>query len=215
MAKNPLLVRSKVGRAAPPTQDLPDESFAYGKPTKSNDGGVKAVFENWERIETAPTTRRSIKEFKPCQDFVATNKAALRHGCRTAKEFRDYQLAHAIMKKADVANGEIESHEDFHTRVTQMCHGIHTPVSSEMDDCLTFKFARDAKARAMAKRELEATSAKRAIRASKKTTLARGMRATRASRGHTYVAYTPPKESDTFKMKKFTSIDRYAIDDKW
>ena len=214
MAKNPLLVRNKIGHAAPSTQDLPGPDFRYGKRSKS-EAGVKEMFENWAKLEQAPVTTRRKSEFVPTQDFIATNRAALRHGCRTAKEFRDYQINHAIMKKAEISDANLESKEAFHRRVTGMVHGISTPVSSEMKDCLTWKFGREAKERALARREYELKSTKHQIRQSKKTTLARASRATRASRGHTYVAYKQPKESDTFKIKKYAEIDHYAIDDKW
>ena len=215
MMKNPLLVRNKVGHAAPSTHDLPGEDYRYGIRSKKG-AGVKEMFANWEKIEQAPvTTRRKAGDFTPTQDFIATNRAAIRHGCKTAKEFREYQQNHAIMKKAEVTDPGSESKESFHKRVTEMTHGISTPVSSEMKDCLTWKFGRDAKARALARREYELTSTKHQIKQSKRTTLARASRATRASRGHTYVAYKQPKESDTFKIKRFANIDHYAIDDKW
>ena len=215
MLKNPLLVRNKIGHAAPSTHDLPGEDYRYGKTYKKG-LGVKENFENYARIETAPvSTRRRGTDFTPTQDFIATNRAAIRHGCRTAKEFRDYQQSHPIMKKAEVSDAGIESKEAFHKRVTNMVHGISTPVSSEMKDCLTWKFGRDAKAKALARREYEMTSTKHQIKNAKKTTLQRAARATRASRGHTVVPYKPPKESEVFKIKRFAEIDHYAIDDKW
>ena len=214
MAKNPLLVRNKIGHQTPSTQDLPSADFRYGMVCKQGDG-VKEMFANWERIETAPVSSRRKNDFGPTQDFIATNKAAIRHGCRTAQEFREYQAKHPIMKTAEASDASLESKENFHTRVSNMTHGVHTPVSSEMKDCLTWKFGRDAKERALAKKEFELRSTKHQIRQSRKTTLARASRPTRASCGHTYVQYKTPKESDTFKIKRYAEIDHYAIDDKW
>lgn len=96
-----------------------------------------------------------------------------------------------------------------------MTHGMPTPVTSEMKDCLTWKFGRDAKERALAKRQMEASMRTRSSSTSRRATLTRASRPTRASVGHTKVAYVPPKESDTFKIKRFADIDHYAIVDYW
>ncbi|EAX84200.1 hypothetical protein TVAG_594670 [Trichomonas vaginalis G3] len=108
MLKNPLLSRNKVGHAPPSTHDLPPEDFRYGCRTKVGDG-VKEMFQNWEKVdnppEQLPSTRRTT-EFKPSNDYIATNRAAIRHGCRTAKEFREYQQNHPIMKKPEMLTAQ-------------------------------------------------------------------------------------------------------------
>lgn len=216
MAKNVLLVRNKVGRAAPTTQDLPNEDFRYGYVYPQGEG-VAECMKGWEEVENRPqTARRTTATFRPREDFVATNRAAVRHGCRTAKDFREYQLNHGIMEKQDTGDLGAEQRAQFHERVVNMTHGIPTPVSSEMKDCLTYRYCREAKERAMHKRELEATRKRElGIKMSTKAKMARAARPTRASRGQTYQAYKPPKESETFKMKRFLAIDHCAIQAHW
>lgn len=215
MAKNVLLVRNKVGHQTPSTRDLPDIEFRYGIKSKPGEG-VKEMFANWEKLEKAGYASSGNSEFKPREDFVATNKSAVRHGCRTAKEFREWQLKHPIMEKPENMDSGIESREAFSKRVKGMVHGIATPVTSEMKDCLTYKYCRDAKARALAKRERDAKMRKElGIKLSKQATMARASRPTRASRGHTYIAYKPPKTAETFKMQRFLDIDKCAIVDHW
>lgn len=218
MLKNPLLSRHKVGRAPPSTHDLPPEDFRYGIRSKFGDG-VREMFQNWEKVENPVTqnqkTSRRSTDFRPSNDYIATNRAAIRHGCRTAKEFREFQQNHPILKKPENSDGAMESKGEFHTRVINMVHGIPTPVTSEMKECLTWKFGRDAKEAALARQTMQASLRSTMTSSSRRTTMARASRPTRASVGHTKVAYKPPRESDTFKMKQFTDIDHYAIVDYW
>ncbi|EAY04246.1 hypothetical protein TVAG_474520 [Trichomonas vaginalis G3] len=218
MLKNPLLVRNKIGKAAPSTHDLPPSDYRYG--CKTNIGeGVKEMFQNWEKIEnpeeTQPDSSRRKTEFKPGNDYIAMNRNAIRHGCRTSKEFREFQLKHPVMKKVVDSDSKIESNQNFHTRVVSMTHGIPTPVTSEMKECLTWYYGREAKERALAKRALEASTRARASTATTSSIRSRATRPTRASIGHTKVCYVAPRESDTFKIKRFADIDHYAIVDYW
>lgn len=217
MKKNPLLSRYKVGHAPPSTQDLPDEEFRYGYIYPKGEG-VAACFNFSNASEERPhsTRRGADMDFRPKQDFVATNKAALRHGCRTAKDFREYSLSHGVMQRQDKGDLGAEAKGNFHTRVSEMTHGVATPVSSEMVDCLTWRTSREAKARALKTRELEATRMRTSgDRVNRRATAARAARPTRASRGHTHKGYVPPKESETFKMKRFLAIDHCAIESHW
>ena len=214
MFKNPLLVRNKIGHHTPSTHKLPPEDYTYGMVYPQGEG-VKDMFDNWALVESGAYSARANKNYRPQQDFIATNKAAIKAGCVTPREIRKYQMEHPIMQKQEVKNEGQETPEQFHNRVTQMVHGIHTPYVSEMEDCLTFKTGREAKERALAKRqrEMERMSLKTAH--SRKNITQRSMRPTRASLGHQYIAHPPEKPSDTFKMKRFLEIDHYAIDDKW
>ena len=178
--------------------------------------GVRENFDNWTLVESGALSARANRNYKPKEDFVATNKASIINHCITPRDNRKYQLEHPIMQKQKVKNEGTESPEQFHRRVTQMVHGIHTPYTSEMEDCLTFKTGREAKERALAKRQrdLERSFLKSA-KNSRKNITQRSMQPTKASLGHQYIAHPPEKPSDTFKMKRFLAIDHYAIDDKW
>lgn len=92
-----------------------------------------------------------------------------------------------------------------------MRHGIATPVSSEMKDCLTYKFGRDA---------VEFARQRQEIRHRPKTSIIRkranhGVQATRASIGESVKPELQPTYADTFKMKRFLAIDHCAIQDHW
>ena len=214
MLKNPLLVRNKIGHAAPSTHNLPDDSYVYGIKSKKGES-VKDMFDNWQVVESGALSARANRNYHPAQDFIATNRAALRHGCVTARDFRIYQTEHPIMQKPEITGEGQETKEQFHTRVSEMVHGIHTPYVEEMKDCLTFKTAREAKARALARRQRELERMNTRAANTRKNVTQRSMRPTRASLGHQFIAHKPEKPSDTFKIKRFAEIDHYAIDDKW
>ncbi len=76
--------------------------------------------------------------------------------------------------------------------------------------CLTWQGYRDAKARALSKRERIATRQKR-MQSQKRT----GIRHTKASRGHTKKPDPPKSYAEEFKIKRFRDIEGYKIDDKW
>ena len=80
-----------------------------------------------------------------------------------------------------------------------------------MKDCLTYRCGREAKERAIRMKQLHSEEPKSA----KKVTLKSASRPTRASRGQTYKPPGEPTKADTFKMKRFLSIQRCAIQDKW
>jgi hypothetical protein len=98
MRTNVILQRPKVGQVMPPTRNLPDEDFAY-TPRKHDNHGVKEIFQEWEQREREQTAKRERSaRRRTChrQDYVATNRCALRAGCVTAKEFRDFKKKHEI-----------------------------------------------------------------------------------------------------------------------
>ena len=212
MAKNPLLQRPKIGRTIKSTHDLPDEDFRYGK-VYHDDFGVKDCLSQWQQIRP-PTSRKSLKNqnssFKVRQDFIATNKAALRAGCVSAKEYREFKLRNEILVKPEE---NLAAEEDAYNKTVRrsMRHGIATPVSSEMKDCLTYKFGRDA---------VELARQRQEIRHRPRTALVvsrskHEVQATRASIGESVKPEVPPSYADTFKMKRFLAIDHCAIQDHW
>jgi len=212
MAKNPLLQRQKMGKAPPTTQDLPGEDFTYGKPSHG-DLSVKEIFNHWSELQI-PGSTTSRKDFKPKEDFVATNRAAIRHGCKTAHDFRQFHLKHPVYKKTEKESGNAESQSDFVARCQTMTHGKKTSVSNEINDCVTFKTCRDAKEKAVAKKLAQAELGK-SVQFSSKVTWSRAARPTKASRGHTYQPYRSPRESETFKMKRFLNIEHGLVHKEW
>lgn len=155
---------------------------------------------------TQPTAK---KEAPGKKDFVATNKAALKAGCVTARDFREFQKnTHICVKpEENLAVAEDEFARAVHR---SMVHGRPNHVKSEIKDCLTWQGYKEAKEKAIQTREVK--SARRQVKASMKP---RGIRHTRASRGHTHKPEAPPSYADTFKIKRFRDIEGYAIEDKW
>lgn len=212
MAKNPLLQRPKIGRTIKSTHDLPDEDFRYGK-VYHDDFGVKECLTQWQQINRLPTARKSSRKknsFTAKQDFIATNKAALKAGCVSAKEYREFKLKNEIFVKPEE---NFSAEEDAYNKVLRrsMTHGIATPVSSEMKDCLTYKFGRDAVEFARKKQEIRHRP-KTAIVVSRSNHVTLP---TRATIGESVKPEVPPSYADTFKMKRFLAIDHYAIKDYW
>ena len=150
-----------------------------------------------------------IDESGPRRDFVATNKAALKAGCVNAKEYREFHKSCRINVKPEE---NLKAAADEYARALHraMVHGIPTPVSSEMKDCLTWQGYREAKERAVRKREVQA-----ARKQVKDAMRPKGPRHTRASRGHTRKPDPPPSYADTYKIPRFRDIKGYKIDDKW
>ena len=158
---------------------------------------------------------RKPKEFKPQRDWITINKNAVHNGCITSRDFRNYQTEHQIMQKPKQLSEGQETNEQFHDRVNQMTHGVHYDIVNEMEDCLTFKTGREAKERALAKRQREMQRNTYLKSNTRQAITQRSTRPTRASLGHQHVAYVPEKPADTFKMKRFCDVDHCAIDDKW
>lgn len=165
-----------------------------------------------ERAIWSPSRFRQpvgYEETGPRRDFVATNKAALKAGCVNSKEYREFQKSVRINVKPEE---NLKAAEDEFARAQHraMVHGIPTPVSSEMKDCLTWQGYREAKERAVRMREIKAArkEARQAMRP-------KGVRHTRASRGHTYKPDPPPTYAETYKIPRYRDIQGYKIDDKW
>jgi hypothetical protein len=210
MRTNVLLQRPKVGQVAQTTRTLPEEDFAY-TPMKHDNYGVKEIFQDWEKREREQTAKRERSaRRRTChrQDFVATNRSALRAGCVNAKEFRDFKKSHEILVKPEE---NFDAADDAYNKVVrrQMVHGIPTPVTTEMRDTLTWQYGRDAVERGRSrqtKRHLATTT-------KVQRTLSQGVKYTKATRGETVKPLPPTTYGDEFKIARFRDIGRYAIDD--
>jgi hypothetical protein len=206
MRTNVLLQRPKVGKVIQTTRSLPGDDFAYN-PKPHDDHGVREIFEHWATIDRPQTTTREVQALhQPPQDFEATNRAAIRAGCQTSREFRDFKKTHTILVRPEE---NFDEADDGYNRAVrrEMVHGISTPVTTEIQGTLTWQFGRDAVERARARRLPPLESTKR--------TLTHGPKMTKAARGETVKPAPPPTFADTFKMRRFLAIDRYAIDDRW
>lgn len=215
MAKDPLLQRPKVGRAIRSTQDLPDEDFRYGK-VYHQDYGVKEIFENYGKQQNGRQHAASTRNIKKCSspriNYVALNRMAVHDGCTNAKEFRKFQVAHHVYVHPEEKTSELGDivTRDIHKSMT---HGIATPVTSEMKDCLTYKYGREAKENAIKEKELRQRTTTPKV--SRRATLASGARPTRASKGHSHKQVEVDDHVKSFKMKRFLAIDHCAIQDHW
>lgn len=155
-----------------------------------------------------PTGKRKYKRGqKP--DFVKMNKMALKAGCVTAKEFREFQESNPMTVQPE-ENFKPQEDEFHRYRTRQMVHGIPTPPLTGVKDCLNWAGYKEAKERALQRRELQKMKKDRQDAMKPK-----GVRYTRAARGHSHKPDPPPSYADTFKIKRFRDIDHYAIDDRW
>lgn len=155
-----------------------------------------------------PTGMKRIKK-NANRDYIETNKQALRAGCCTAREFDEFKQTHEINVKPEE---NFKTQEDEYLRVLhkQMVHGIPTPPLTGVKDCLNWAGYKEAKQKAIERRERQ--KERKAKNASLKP---KGIHYTRAARGHSHKPDPPPSYADTFKMKRFTNIDHYAIKDYW
>ena len=192
-------------RAAPTGIKVKTKTGPYGDPRAVRKGRPNSAI-------ASPTRFRQPvggTDCGPKRDFIATNKAALKAGCVTSREYREFQKNHRINVKPEenLALAEDEFARMLHRA---MVHGIPTPVTSEMKECLTGQGYRDAKAKALRRREIRAArkEAKASLKSDRK-------RYTRAARGQTCKPDTPPSYADTYKIPRFRDIEGYAIDDKW
>lgn len=214
MSKNILLVQGEVGKVTPATYNLPSEDFRYGIRTKSN-GSVADCFKCYDTEDEPCVQERCLtsrRQKKAKVDYIATNKKALKSGCLTARDFREFKESHTIPVRQIERNSELER-EVHQKKIDDMVHGIKTPVVEEIKDCMTYKTLNDSMTRAIQNKAANEEKARR--KKAMKPNLRTGTRSTKASRGHTFKPAPPPSEADTFKIKRFREIQGYAIDDKW
>jgi hypothetical protein len=212
MRTNVLLQRPKVGQVIRTTRTLPADEFAY-TPMRHDGYGVKEIFSEWEQTcNPRPSTREASARHRTYsrQDFVATNRAALRGGCISAKEFREFKKKHEILVKPEE---NYDAEDDEYNKIVRRntVHGIATPVNTEMAATLTWQYGREAVERARSKQTLRHMPTTVLL----KRRAVHGIKPTRASRGETVKPPPPPTVADMFKMKRFLAINRYAIDDTW
>jgi hypothetical protein len=127
----------------------------------------------------------------------------------SAREFRDFKKSHVILTKSE-ANYDAEDDEYNKNVRKSLAHGVPTPVTTDMKDTLTWQFGRDAVERA---RERQTVRHLPPIDGSKKRGLSGGVKLTKATRGETVKPAPPVTYGDTFKLRRFADIGRYAIDD--
>jgi hypothetical protein len=208
MKTNVLLQKPKLGKIIQATRTLPPDEFAY-TPQFHDGYGVREIMYHWNELEKPNPRSRSVSaRHLPRQDFPATNVAALRNGCVTAHEFRDFKKKHKILVKPE-ENYDAEEEQYRTVTIRNMTHGKPTPISTEMKDSLEWRYGRDAVERARSRQTLrhmpKADDLKKRVN--------HGIKPTRASRGETVKPPPPLTVADTFKMQRFLDINRYAIDD--
>jgi hypothetical protein len=192
------------------TRSLPADSFAY-TPQYHDDYGVREIFQHWAVLERPSTTNRAMSAFhRTRQDFVATNRSAIRAGCISAHDFRDYKKSHVILVKPE-ENYDAEEEAYRVLQIRAKVHGKPSPVSTDMKACLSWQSGREAVERGKQRQALRHAPRPSDLR----RRVNHGIKLTRASRGHTVKPPGPPTRASTFKMGRFLAIDRYAIDDKW
>jgi hypothetical protein len=211
MSTNVLLQHPKLGQVIQTTRSLPDEQFAH-TPRYRDDHGVREIFQNWATLEQPSLSARdhsARRHTSVRQDFVATNRAALRAGCVTAGEFRDFKKRHTILTKSEL---NLDAEDDAYDREVRraMIHGTPTPVATEIRDTLTWQFGREAVDRARERQTMRQSIPAESLKP--KVASAR-VRWTKAARGEAVKPESPATIADTFKIRRFAEIGRYAIDD--
>jgi hypothetical protein len=211
MRTNVILQRPKIGKVIQTTRTLPDDDFAY-TPGYHDNYGVREIFQHWGEIERPRTSMRDVSARRHAsarQDYIATNRAALRSGCVTAREFRDFKKRHTILTRTE-ANYDAEDDEYNKNVRRSMIHGIPTPVTTDMRDTLTWQFGRDAVERA---RDRQTVRHLPPIDGQKRRAVTGTVKLTKAARGETVKPPPPLTYGDTYKIRRFADIGRYAIDD--
>ncbi|OHS92910.1 hypothetical protein TRFO_40766 [Tritrichomonas foetus] len=213
MKTNVLLRRNKVGVHPPPTYELPPVDYAYGE-MKHDNHSVKEIFEGFT-VKPPPLSARARarRHITQKRDFVETNKAALKAGCVSAREYDQFRSERFIAVKPQ-ENVNLADDEFLAWKTKNMVHGVQYHIENEMKKCLEYQYGRDAVEKARRRQEIrqQRMSSPQVQRAE---IYKRRLTTTRASRGHSVKPELPPSYADTFKMKRFLAIDHYAIDDKW
>lgn len=81
---NPLLVRDNVGKPRSSTFDLPEDGFAYGRPTNDDVEGAREVCMRW--VAHTPSKQREVD----APDFVDFNRRAAAARVTTSKDARHF-----------------------------------------------------------------------------------------------------------------------------
>nr|AGM32949.1 hypothetical protein [Coptotermes formosanus] len=174
------------------------------------------------------TTRHRPTKSKPFQDHRATMDSnvllvhhPLGHGAQSTRSLppEDYRYGIVHHDRFGVRETfqyyatlkDVEKPQPDNSRIRAMTHGRAVPWTSEMKDCLEWQSGHAAVERA-ATRQARLT-AKRA-KVGRMTLASHGIPYTKAARCHTKKPAEPPTLVETFKMKRFTDISGYAIDDK-
>ncbi|OHS99336.1 hypothetical protein TRFO_34241 [Tritrichomonas foetus] len=215
MKSNYLLQKTKVGKVPPCPYPLPDDDYAYGI-SYHDDYGVKEIFDNYKKLSIHQPKKRKSKRISKMvvkRDFVATNKAALKAGCVTAREYDEYRHEHMIPVQPE-ENYNVTSDQLLKYKQRNMVHGVQYHIENEMKKCLEYQYGRDAVEKAREKQRIRQEKLASPTNKMSKA-YSRRLLTTRATRGHSVKPEPQPSYADTFKMKRFLAIDRYAIEDKW
>lgn len=105
LLKNPLLVKSELGRPLRRCYTLPPEDFVYGKSTFGKDSGAADALSSWKASQfqglqkSAPPRQR---------DFISLNKAATQAGLITAPEHAQYRTTHNVWRKQSIRENSLK-----------------------------------------------------------------------------------------------------------
>ena len=127
--KRVTMIKPVVGKVKSPSYPLPDDDFIFGIASKLDKEGAGEVVQSWAQSKSSEP---------PCsmQSFVATNKAALKHGCLTSKAQREYGKKYPVMKQNPKQSNSKKSGEDdmqkakigeVITSIYQETEGPHQP----------------------------------------------------------------------------------------
>jgi len=73
--RNPLLAKDDVGKARTSCYDLPDESFAYGRPDNPDFEGAREVTMQWVSHTPRPRMADSAQDFRKLNKIAITDRA--------------------------------------------------------------------------------------------------------------------------------------------
>mmetsp|Transcript_27524 Transcript_27524/g.55401 ORF Transcript_27524/g.55401 Transcript_27524/m.55401 type:complete len:240 (-) Transcript_27524:228-947(-) len=86
------IIKPTVGKVKSSSYSLPDSDFVYGIESKLDKEGAGKVVQSWAQSEPSKPPRCM-------QSFPATNRQALKHGCLTSKDQREYGKQYPVMKQ--------------------------------------------------------------------------------------------------------------------
>ena len=123
--KNPLLVRNDLGRARPPTHDLPPSDHSYGLKYKARTEGVKDILHR-------PSSHKPPKLASMPKNFAKINiEAQTKHFAKRG-EYIEFTKGKDIRIKRKLGSTEVDNllpSEDF-------AYGLHTKPSESMKNIM-------------------------------------------------------------------------------
>lgn len=200
---NPLLQKDEVGRARPSCYDLPEDTFAYGRPGNQDLEGAREVSMHW----VSHTPSRSPEFHHP--NFVRLHKKAAGARITNPKDLKHYRKEYDLTEtprladiaaEADAARGPAKALVPSDV-IPGFTYGRKVRPSTPIHEVISYRFGDKAE------RELRNFAEKFEQHREQQRTEVRRIPLTNASRGHASGAKKAllqnEDKKEPFKIKKF------------